>query len=705
RKRKEKSERRLDATEGSLLRVQDLLREVRRQLRPLERQADAARRHGDLVSELNALRTFLIGREIAAFRGRLEALSGSRTDGARREEEIRRSLAGLDTSILAAEAELSARGDSGLSDELVRVEQLRERARGISMLLVERRRSYERDRGHLMDAGVVASLEADAANLRQELAEVLDKSERLHPELAELSEEEAAFETERSAAVTLFDQISPTTSAASAAAEVRGELRSLRASVEGSESELRRHQSRHDMLEDRLRRLDEDAERFRQECERAQDVELPLVGEVTDAEAARLEAEAACDRATDAHAAATSDLARWQARAEALQLALDSARSRAGAEHLRDVDGVIGTLLDLIVIDDGWEASVEAALGEELVAVIVKDATTARSALRRLRESASSGAVIALGSRADVVVASLVPAGGQRIRDHVRAERSDVSTLLDLLLTNAVRVPDWTAAVDSVLADPRLVAVTADGDRFSTTGWRIGVSGGGATAAALEDAVRGVERAVSETARTADDLSRAQTRREVARERESAVQRQLDANDAAFTAASEALARVQGERRETISELDGLVPTLGELIERLGRLQGRVRELEDLVPGLEREEAAEAAAAQARGEARATLDAKAALLAGRRRDLEVRKAGLLERRDLIESRLSEVEHRLEADAGARAAAATQRERLETLLQATERLGSIVESHRQTVEARLAELHDVRRRQSDEVRAL
>ncbi|MEZ5247770.1 MAG: AAA family ATPase [Ilumatobacteraceae bacterium] len=42
RRRKEKSERRLDATEASLLRVQDLLREVRRQLRPLERQADAA---------------------------------------------------------------------------------------------------------------------------------------------------------------------------------------------------------------------------------------------------------------------------------------------------------------------------------------------------------------------------------------------------------------------------------------------------------------------------------------------------------------------------------------------------------------------------------------------------------------------------------------------------------------------------------------
>ena len=55
RKRKEKAERRLAATEGNLTRLGDLLREVRRQLRPLERQADAARRHGDLVAELRAL--------------------------------------------------------------------------------------------------------------------------------------------------------------------------------------------------------------------------------------------------------------------------------------------------------------------------------------------------------------------------------------------------------------------------------------------------------------------------------------------------------------------------------------------------------------------------------------------------------------------------------------------------------------------------
>src|ERR671919_202318 len=72
RKRKERSERRLAATEGNLTRLQALLREVRRQLRPLDRQADGARRHGDLVAELQSVRLHLAGRELDGLRWRLD---------------------------------------------------------------------------------------------------------------------------------------------------------------------------------------------------------------------------------------------------------------------------------------------------------------------------------------------------------------------------------------------------------------------------------------------------------------------------------------------------------------------------------------------------------------------------------------------------------------------------------------------------------
>ncbi|MFN5604195.1 MAG: chromosome segregation SMC family protein, partial [Actinomycetes bacterium] len=385
RKRKEKSERRLEATEGSLLRVQDLLREVRRQLRPLERQAEAARRHGDLVAELNALRLFLSGRESAGFRRRLETLSGDRTEAGRKEEELRRLLAELDTNVMAAEAELSARGESGLGDELVRVEQLRERARGISMLLVERRRSYERDRGQMMDSGVIANLEADASALRGELGEVAAAIGRLEPENQELAHDEAAFEGERTAAATLFDHLASSSSAATAAAEVRGELRTLRASVEAADSEHRRLVARIANLDERQARLVSEVDRLRGECEKSQAIELPLVNEVTEAESRRLAAEAALETAVASRNAVAAELARWQARSEALQLALDSARARAGAEKLKDVSGVVGTLLDLVVIEDGWEASIEAALGEALLSVVVENTESARRALSHLR--------------------------------------------------------------------------------------------------------------------------------------------------------------------------------------------------------------------------------------------------------------------------------------------------------------------------------
>src|SRR3989442_3699416 len=98
RRRREKAQRRLEATEGNLLRLQDLLREVRRQLRPLERQAEAARVHGDLVGELGALRLHLAGREIASLRTRTDAGRRARDELAADEGRVRSQLADLDTA-------------------------------------------------------------------------------------------------------------------------------------------------------------------------------------------------------------------------------------------------------------------------------------------------------------------------------------------------------------------------------------------------------------------------------------------------------------------------------------------------------------------------------------------------------------------------------------------------------------------------------
>lgn len=109
RKRKEKAERRLEGTEANLLRAQDLLREVRRQLRPLERQADSARRHGAIASELRTLQLYIAGREIYALRTRLDNSATGKVEGEANEKILRQKLASLDTAVMADEAELTAR--------------------------------------------------------------------------------------------------------------------------------------------------------------------------------------------------------------------------------------------------------------------------------------------------------------------------------------------------------------------------------------------------------------------------------------------------------------------------------------------------------------------------------------------------------------------------------------------------------------------
>src|SRR3954451_5076109 len=245
RRRREKAQRRLEATEGNLLRLQDLLREVRRQLRPLEKQADAARRHGDVVAELTALRRHLAGRELASLEARREAAARARVELDATEREVRAALSRLDADVLAAESELSAAsvgaGVEDAADDLRRAERLREQLRSAAALLAERRRSVERDRQVAIDAGVVASLEAEASRMAADLEEVEGEATGLGPLAGELAAAEALLADERTRFEAEWgDGDTAGMAAANGAAEVRGELSALRTGVERGRSEVSR---------------------------------------------------------------------------------------------------------------------------------------------------------------------------------------------------------------------------------------------------------------------------------------------------------------------------------------------------------------------------------------------------------------------------------------------------------------------------------
>jgi chromosome segregation protein len=697
RRRKEKAERRLTSTEGNLTRLQDLLREVRRQLRPLEKQADAARRHGDVVAELTALRIHLAGQEIARLRSRLEQGARSRAELDAAEREQRATLRRLDADVLAAEAELSAMGGDDLGDALVRFESLRERARGLIAVLAERERGIERDRGAFVDQAVVASLEADRAKLARELTDVEQMTEELAPIVAELERVEADLErAQHQFAEEWSDGVSAPTGAA---AEVRGELAAVRAAVERSGTESRRALERRDRLDQRVERLAAEIERLGTEVEAAEAATEPLARTREAAEAARGAAAEALDRTEEQRRAADAERHSWKARAEALALALDEARARAGAERLAEVPGIVGTLLDVVEVDDGWEAAFEAAVADAIAAVVVESVDAGKQALAELRAGDAPGAVLALG------IASRGPSLTGGLRAHVRGIRPGVDELLDVLVGATEVAVDWSEGVDRALADPGVVVVTRAGDRFGPSGWRIGAAGAGATGAALAEAEAQAAAAAAAADAAADAAATARTTLEEARATDAQAARDVDRNAASLRAATDALARTQREHREATVEAESLRAQVTELEDRARRDADRQAELEARLPALEAEEALLAEKGQALAEARSRLEQRAAEVASQRNEVEKRTAGITERRQFLESRAADLDERLSRHVGERQAAEERRVDLDRRATATARLRTYVAARLELVEGELTGLRERRRQQSEATRAV
>lgn len=701
RKRKERAERRLTATEANLTRVSDLLREVRRGLRPLEKQAHAARRHGALIEELTALRHYLAGRELAQLRTRLHNVSGERRTHAVSDQSLTSRLAQLDTSVMAAEAELNAIGGADVGDELAQFEALRERGRGLVAVLTERERSLAKERESSVDGALIASLETDQSRLRLELTAMDEQAATLLPAADDVSRaEQGLIDARQSFEDRWGDGITATSGQAAA---VRGELSGLRNSVKQATSELERLSSRTAALRDKQARLTAEAERLRQEVARGE-AEQPALDEAKDRLATdRLAAEEAVEVAAAALAEVDAERRSWTARADALSMALDQARADAGAERLASIDGVVGTLLDLVDVDTGWEQAFEAAAAEALTAVVVTDATVARAALDALMAGDASGAVLALG--VDRPVTALPPVG-QSVRAHVRSGRADVDALLDAVIGAAVAVDgSWSAGLDVALSHPGAIVVTNDGARFSAGSWRVGGSTTGATGAALEEAIAAVETA-------AGAVSAATVVRDEARVRFTELKRTAnDARQAAEQAAGklrrnrDGLVRAERDAAEATEELAGQGDVAPELTDRIDQDQTRLAELDAALPALEAEEAAAAEAAQAMADARKTLDDRSRAVAALRSDLEVRAAQIEERRSSLQNRLADLDLRLERNQAAAAEAAVRRVALD---ERSARLIALREQCAATLaqaESHLVGLREQRREQSEAQRSV
>jgi chromosome segregation protein len=713
RRRRERAERRLAATEENLDRLGDLLREVKRQIRPLERQAASARSHASLAEELRALRLHLVGRELTDLDARREAASAERARLTDAEATLVSSITELDAAAEATAAELATQREEDLVVALTRVQGLSERCRGLLGVVAERRRSIARALEASADTDVVSTLEADAARLSAELAATTTEDDALAPQAEEVRRAEHALASDVAAHEASFADLAGQRAAEEAFAMARGRIDPLRSALEREQGALARADERLHAIDVRREALQAEAADLAQ---RVQTLGREHPGLARRAEQRRQvadEAERGLRDAEEALRAAERQRHRLEARAEALARQVADESAGPDAAVLGASAGVLGVLKDLVDIDDGWVPAFEAAVGAALGAIVVDGSASARAVLGTLHEHEVVGTVLAATSVSerssvaeplDTETSSPLPDGAELLRRHVRPRLPAVTVVLDRLLHRVVAVRgDWARAVDVALERPDITVVSTDGDRFSSAGWVVRAGAHALATLASQAAVEAEMAAeAAERAESFADQARARAAGAVA-----------EATDMARQAerAEDQRQGLEVTRRRVESELESVGQERAEadrhraaLTERLERDGAELASLSESLPELEATAAAAAGRLGAADEARRRLEERRSHVAVLRRDLEVKVAALVERRAVLSSRLEDTERRLAGNVEARERAGERRRRLEAGALATDRLGSTVEGHAERLGELLEGLRERRSRQLDDVRA-
>ena len=676
------------------------MREIRRQLRPLERQAEAARRHGGLLVELDGLRRHLFGREIDQLRRRVRQITQDQAADRRETGRLEVQVEALDRDLAAAESQLGAVDGQDVGDALMRFEALAERLRGLGALLAERRLRLHRERSAGVDEDVVATLEAESDRLAGELDKVRADADALLPREAEVADAEQLLEHQRQEFNRQWGDRAGRDSG-SDAPRVKGEIRVLEGSIQRDQAEAERFAATLEESEGRRTSLVEALDRCWSEAAEAEAAQQLRQRELEAAEQSVGTARGAGEQARAALARAAGDRRAWDARIEALSAALDEARDRSGAECLAGIDGVVGTLLEIVDIDRGWEDAFEAAAGEAVAAVVAADTEAAMRAVATLERDSVAGAVLALGGAG---APAPLPAEGAPLRPHVRSSVSGVDRLLDALIGGVGVVDSSEQAAAAAIADPAAVVVTRRGDRFSSSGWRVGVRRSGATRGLLEEAVR-KSAAASEAQSTASDAV-AQADRVLAEAEKAVVaaRRAALSRSEAVSEVRDRAGRLERELRDVEVGIEALGPRVRELDSRIAQDRRRVAGLRDELPRHEARELEERDMAERMNLARSELSQRSEDVGRRRSELRIRAAGLQERERLLSAQRDDIESRLSRMSQARSEVAARRDAIDKKLAVLDALIALVADRSQSSGLQLEGLRRRRAEQSQAVRS-
>ena len=641
RRRRDRAVRRLEATAVDVQRLQDLLAEQQRRMRPLRRQARAAERHAEAKEAWRALRLWVGGERLRSTRTRLAELEEAERVGTERLSADREQL----ETVAARLTELRrATGEVGRALEAdtaaaARLETAGERLQRISLVARERRSAIEnrlRGAGERREdlAAERADLVAGIAAAETEIAEARRLAERHEESVRALEDEERS----------LADQ--DRMPAEGVVASLRGDLAALEAAERRDTAEAESVEARRRVVTERLEEEAREVEALREEL-RASDGRL---GPIQQAYAAVAERRAAVqeqlERAEATLADARTAVASARARAEAIESALHDAGDPEARRRAEASPGVVDAVVARLDVAESLARAADAALGPWSTAL----ASATRDGVAEAVADVKGAGLGGVG----------VVAGDPSVRSAARKVAADVGVdaLVDLLGPDADQalacvlvgdvlvVEGWATAWEIVRRHPDLRAVTPDGDLVTASGI-VTAAPDGAGPAALEAAAVAVEQAETELARA---TSRHQTiRREfdAVREEERAALEAVEGLEATIAGSSEALRLVERSRAEAEAELARLEDRAASVADaRRGRTE-RLTLLRTRLSQLEGEEAARQEAWEAMAARRADVADQRERAAADHRRASAALAAAVERHGMLERRLGEVTETLE----------------------------------------------------------
>ncbi|GLU46605.1 chromosome segregation protein SMC [Nocardiopsis ansamitocini] len=599
RKRKEKALRKLSAMQGNLDRVNDLATELRRQLKPLGRQAELARRAAVIQADLRDSRLRLLADDIVSLRENLakeEADESAVRERRARAEDALNEAQARETVLDEAAAEaapLLAR----VSETYHGLSGLKERLNSIASLAAERHRNLASGTNDERRGRDPEELEAEAEEVRAQEEELEARLDAARSEL-----EGTVFERAEAEAALRGEEQRITAAARAAAdrreglAKLRGKVDSLRSRLDAGRAETERLDQAAEEARERAAAAQLDYEEARAEAEGLDlgDTELDAVhGEAKDELAA---AEAGLNDLRDAERTAERERAALEARKEALELGLDPKDGAAAllADSER-VHGLIGSLPTLIQVESGAETAIAAALGEASDAVAVHAHDDAAAALELLKagDAGRAGIVVAgsgegaAGSRADW---PSLPQGARYALDALTPP-DFLRAALTLLLARTALVPDAATARHVVKTDPTLRAITPEGDVFGAA-FVYGGSGAAPSLlevqAAVDEAAERLSVATETCKRAAAALADAKAERAQAAAAVEAVGTRRRAADKRRNEVAQQVGKLGGQARAAALEVDRYVAAAGKAA------QGRETDAFALAAMEERLEQAEA---------------------------------------------------------------------------------------------------------------